>query len=155
MSTKGIRISDLKEDKCISLSELLDTIPSADQLNWALLWFDVTPKEKEGKRLTELQKKVQESNKGLPFTFASLIELSRKIFQEIEVLIIGCKNKENIHRYKDDQEMYETCDIVIEMIDGGFWEVFSKNTNWIDRLAKKYKKVELLASDFQQKIPKK
>lgn len=155
MNTKGIRISDLKEDKCISLSELLEDIPSGDQLNWALLWFDVTPKEKGGRKLTELQKKVQESNKGLLFTYKSLIELSSKIFQEIEVLIIGCKNKDNIRRYKDDQEMYETCDIVIEMIDGGFWEVFSKNINWIDQLAEKYKKVELLASDFQQRIPKK
>jgi len=154
MSTKGIRISDLKENKCISLSELLDNIPNADQFNWVLLWFDVIPKKKEGRKLVEIQKKIQESNKGLSFTFSALTELSKKIFQEIEVLIIGCKNKENIHQYKDDQEMYETCDLVIEMIDGGFWEVFSKNINWIDWLAKKYKKVEYLSSNFQQKIPR-
>lgn len=46
--------------------------------------------------------------------------------------------------------MYETCDIVIEMIDGGFWEIFSKDIAWIDRLAKKYKKIEFLTPDFQK-----
>ncbi|NGX37492.1 MAG: hypothetical protein K1000chlam2_00648 [Chlamydiae bacterium] len=151
MKTKGIRISDLKEGKCIPLSEVLANIPHASQLNWALLWFDVTPTEKEGKLLTELQKKVKESEEGLSYTFESLAELSKKIFQEIEVLIVGCKNKENVRRYKDDQEMYETCDIVIEMIDGGFWEIFSKDISWIDQLAEKYEEVEFLTSDFQKK----
>lgn len=150
MSTKGIRISDLKEDKCISLSELLENFLSGDQLNWALLWFDVTPKEKEGRQLSELQKIVQESNEGLPFTFESLTQLSRKIFQEIEILIIGCKNKENIHRYKNDQEMYESCDIVIEMIDGGYWEIFSKDPRIIKKLRERFKETKLLESDFEK-----
>ena len=34
----------------------------------------------------------------------------------------GSDEKEDIHRYISDQEMYETCDVVIEMIDGGFWQ---------------------------------
>jgi hypothetical protein len=87
---------------------------------------------------------------GFPCTFEFLINFSKKIFQEIEVLIIGCKIKENLHRYKEDQEMYENCDVVIEMIDGGFWEVFSKNKNLIDQLTKRYEKVDFLTSDFQK-----
>lgn len=154
MNTKGLRISDIKDGKCISLSEVLTDIPYANELNWVLLWFDVTPIKKEGKPITELRKKVNESEGGLPCTFESLVELSRKIFQEIEILIIGCRIKENLHRYKEEQKMYEICDIVIEMIDGGFWEIFSKNINWIDRLTKKYKEVESLTPDFQKRAPK-
>jgi hypothetical protein len=151
MNTKGIRISDLKEGKCVPLSELLDTIPNGNQLNWNVLWFDVTPIEKEGKLLTEVQKKIKESKEGISYTFESLSELSKKIFQEIEVLVIGSKNRENTHRYKDDQEMYESCDIVIEMIDGSFWEIFSKDPDWIEQLTKKYREIEILAPDFQKK----
>ncbi|MDX8430653.1 MAG: hypothetical protein SNF33_02435 [Candidatus Algichlamydia australiensis] len=150
MSTKGIRISDLKENKCIPLREILAEIPNASQPNWALLWLDVTPLDSSGSFFIELENKVNKSKNGFPCTFETLFEISKKIFQEIEVLIIGCSNKGNIHRYKDDQKMYETCDIVIEMIDGGFWEIFSKDTKWIDRLAKKYEKVELLTPDFQK-----
>jgi hypothetical protein len=138
MNTKGIRISDIKDGKCIPLSEVLTNIPYANQLTWALLWFDVTPIKKEGQLIIELQKKVNESEEGFLCTFEVSTELSRKIFQEIEILIIGCKTREHIHRYEEDQEMYETCDTVIEMIDGGSWEIFSKNISWVDQLARKY-----------------
>ena len=137
MNTQGLRISDIKDGKCIPLSEVLADIPYASQLNWELLWLDVTPIKREGKAITELQKKVNKSENGLPCDFKLLVELSGKIFQEIEILIIGCKVKEHLHRYKEEQKMYQSCDIVIEMIDGGCWEIFSKNINWIDRLAKK------------------
>lgn len=149
MNTKGIRISDLKNGKCIPLFELLRDIPDPNQFNWSLLWFDVTAVDKEGEFIFEQREKINSSEKGINCTFASLIELSEKIFQEIEVLIIGCKIKKDLHRYNEDQMMYETCDIVIEMIDGGFWEIFSKNTNWIDQLAKKYEKVEFISTNFQ------
>lgn len=151
MNTKGIRISDEKNGKCIPLSELLIDIPDPDQFKWSLLWFDVTPIKNEGIFITELTKKINKSEKGINYNFASLLEISKKVFQEIEVLIIGCKIEENLHRYKEDQKMYETCDIVIEMIDGGFWEIFSKNETLINQLTKKYKDVEILTSDFQSK----
>jgi hypothetical protein len=154
MNTKGLRISDIKEGKCIPLSEILTNIPCTSQLNWGLLWFDVNPIKKEGKSLSEIQKKINKSKDGFPCAFNLLVELYEKIFQEIDVLIIGCSLKKNVHRYDKDQKMYETCDFVIEMIDGSFWEVFSKNVNWIDQLAKKYNEVEFLSSDFQTRTSK-
>lgn len=149
MKTKGIRISDIKDGKCIPLGELLETISDETQFFWAWLWLDVTPLKNEGHYLVELQKKINQSEDGLTTTFESILEISKKIFQEINLTIIACKTKENVHRYKEDKEMYETCDIVIEMIDGGSWEVFSKNVTWINQLAKKFQSIEFLASDFQ------
>ena len=156
MITKGIRISDIQDEKCISLSCLLINILDSEQLNWALLWFDVTPKENEGRAISELTHKINHSENGLACDFTMLIKISEKIFQEIEILIIGCKDSNNLHRYKEDQEMYETCDIVMEMIDGGFWEVFSQNDVLIDHLSSQYKKVESITSEFQNsKFPPK
>lgn len=149
MNTKGLRISDIKNDKCLSLIEILENIPNADQFYWALLWLDVTPMKKDGKCIAKLQQKVNQSEQGIPCLFEFLIEIANKIFQEIEVLIIACKNKKNLHRYEVDKKMYETCDIVIEIIDGGFWEIFSNDIDWIDELSKKYKQTEFLKSDFQ------
>lgn len=151
MNTKGIRISDIKEDKCISLSELLGHLAYLEHLNWSVLWLDVTSKKGSGTFIVDLMDKANHSKNGFSCSFTDLIEISDKIFQEIEVLIIGCKNAENIHRYKQDQEMYETCDIVIEMIDGGFWEIFSKNLPLIELLSSIYKDFEFLESDFQNK----
>lgn len=62
-------------------------------------------------------------------------------------MIIGSKDINNISRYKDDKEMYETCPIILRMFDSWFWEVFSKDEDLINRLSAKYKDAELL-TDF-------
>ncbi len=152
MNVKGLRISDIKDGKCVPLLEILKEIPQASTFSWELLWLDVTPNKKDGEVIDALQNKVNKSENGLPCQFDLLIEISGKIFQELEVLIIGCKVKEHLHRYQNDQQMYETCDIVIEMIDGGFWEIFSTNISWINQLAKKYTEVEFLQPDFQNRF---
>ncbi len=41
--------------------------------------------------------------------------------------LIGCKDENLLHHYENDQDMYETCDITIEMIDSWYWKVFSKD----------------------------
>ena len=64
--------------------------------------------------------------------------------------MIGCNNNKLLHHYETDKEMYETCDIVIEMIDSGYWEVFSKDKTLIDKLAKKFKDTQFLEPDFQK-----
>ena len=151
MKTKGIRISDLKAGKCIPLREILLRIRNSTQLTWVLLWFDITPIENKQRLLYLLQKKVNASENGLRLSFQSLIEISEGIFQEIDVLLVGCRSQEDAHRYTDDQSMYESCEFVIEMIDGGFWEIFSKDVSWIKELANQYKKIEFLNSDFQTK----
>jgi hypothetical protein len=149
---KSLRISDIKNDRCVPLSELLTHIQNPDQLKWSLLWFDVIPIKDEGGFISRLTKNVNGSERGFYCDFDLLADVSRKIFQEIEILIIGCKTEEMLHRYEKDQKMYESCDIVMEMIDGGFWEIFSKNEGLIDQLSKKYKVVERLTSDFQDHL---
>ncbi len=54
MKTKGLRISDIRDDKCISLSEFLANISNPEQLNWSILWIDVTPKMDEGPFFSDL-----------------------------------------------------------------------------------------------------
>ncbi|MBS0625366.1 MAG: hypothetical protein JSS32_04880 [Verrucomicrobia bacterium] len=149
MVVDGIRILDIEEGKCIPLSEILESIPNPEQYGWALLWFDVNSLTGYGEHLWKFRETGQN---GLIVDFGQLIELSCKIFQEIDVLLIGCRNKACLHRYKSDREMYETCDVVIEMIDGGFWEIFGKDTRWIDQLSKKYQRIEFLKSDFQEHL---
>ena len=64
-------------------------------------------------------------------------------------MLIGCKDRKMIRRYENSKTMYEACDVVIEMIDSNFWEVFSNDGNLINRLSKKFKEIEFLDSDFQ------
>ena len=81
----------------------------------------------------------------------NLCALSKKFWQVIWITIIGCKNSENIRKYSSDLEMYEFCDFVIEIIDGGCCEVFSNDNEFIKRLQKKYSETELLSTTWDEK----
>ena len=147
MSMKGIRISDVREGKCIPLSELLTSVPDATSLHWGLLWLDASSVKGEGQNINDLGRQVNQSENGLILDFDFLFDIARKIYQEIDVLIIGCLDPRDLRRYKEDKEMYESCDVVLEMIDGGFWEVFSKNASWLEGLSRKYKNIEILCQE--------
>lgn len=45
-------------------------------------------------------------------------------------------------RYEDEKEMYKTCDLVIDLIDCVFWEVYSKDQNFLDKLERKFQETE-------------
>lgn len=88
------------------------------------------------------------SENGLFVSWKELNEIANKIDQLLSIIIVASRDSKNLHRYEDDQEMYETCDIVIEMIDSYFWEVFSKDYEFIDRLATKFKEIEFAIQRF-------
>ena len=150
MSTKGIRISDLKEGKCILLSEILVNIPCQNQLNWGVLDSDVNPVKGKEEFIISMEREINKKIHCFNIKFDELILFSEGIYQEIDLTVIGCVNKNHLHQYLSDIEMYETCDVVIEMIDGGYWEVFSKDASLIDRLSKKFKDVAFLEPDFEK-----
>jgi hypothetical protein len=151
MKTKGIRISDdINNIISVDLKDILDEIPNGELFFWSMLYFYGDGTLKNGKPIMVFEEEVNKSEKGLLLSWKELNE-SVKQFSDIwDISIVGCKDEEMISRYKIDKEMYETCDIVIEMIDSGYWEVFSKDINLIDKLAKKFKDIKFLESDFEK-----
>lgn len=47
-----------------------------------------------------------------------------------------------LHRYDDDKEMYESCDIVIRMVDSSYWEIYSHAKSLLEGYKKKFLKTE-------------
>jgi len=154
MTNSGIRIYDSKKESkyvCVPLSELLPIIQGSN-INWALLWLRAQPKLEHVESVVHLSGMVNESPNGFVCSWETLLGLAEKLYQEFDLLIIGSKSIQNLHRFKDDREMYETCDVVIEMIDGGFWEVFSSDPNLIAKLKTRFHETEPLDVDFQKKF---
>ncbi len=149
MKTKGIRILD-KENKIVSvtLPEILEEIVDGDLFYWSILFFEGSGLLPLDKSIVVLAEEINTSKKGYILEWNELKLLVRNFYEILNILIIGCKDKNKILRYDDDQKMYESCDIVIEMFDSCFWEVFSNDILIINKLAKKFKKVELLESNF-------
>lgn len=149
MTVKGIKIYEHQSENLI---DILKEIHHGDLLHWSILNLYASGHLGEGKSIVDFENQILKSEKGFFISWNDLISLSNKFWEIIQILIIGCKDEKLLHRYESDQEMYETCDIVIELIDSAFWEVFSKDEDLINRLAAKFKKIEFLESDFQNKF---
>jgi hypothetical protein len=148
---KGIRILD-KKDRIVTteLSDILQEITEGDQFEWSILYLQTTGNLGEGKSIPEFERQIIDSEKGFFIIWKDLNDLSHKFWDLMDIIIIGCKDRKLLRRYKNDQEMYETCDIVIEMVDSGYWEVFSKDDGLINRLAGKFKEIKFLSSNFEK-----
>ncbi len=151
MKTQGIRILDNKNEiVSVKLSDILDVISYGELFNWSILYSYVILKPNQGITIFELEEKTNNSENGYKVSWEQLKQLAEKNHQAIDITLIGCNNDKLLHRYEDDKEMYETCDIVIEMIDGGFWEIFSRDFDLISKLKEKFKETELLKPNFKK-----
>lgn len=151
MNTKGIRILD-KEDNHVSveLKDILAEIDGGGKFYWSILFFGgLGNLEKRHMTIPEFMKNVNESKNGLNLTWEDLNQLASLFWEIIDIVIIGSKDAVNLHRYEDDEAMYQSCDIVIVKFDSSYWEVFSINAGLIDTLSKKFMKIKPLKPDFQ------
>ncbi len=141
----GARIFD-KKDSFLSVSFLnvLNEIDRIESFKWSLLYFKGAGYLKDGTTILDFEENIHISERGLFVNSNKLKDLANEKIQFYEVLLVGCKDIEKIVRYADDQEMYERCDIVIEMIDSSYWEVFSTDKSLIRKLLIKFKETELL-----------
>lgn len=149
MKAKGIRIEDESDGfLTVNLSDILQEIKNGTKFYWSILFMDVTGNLGEGISVPIFQEQINNSEKGFFINWEDLNALAKKFRQIIDITILGCKNEELIKRYEDEQDLYESCDIVIRMIDGYCWEIFSKDENLINRIASKFKKIEYIESDY-------
>ena len=147
--TKGIRILD-KQGRIVSVDmpDILMEVDNGDYFYWSILSIDGNGYLRIDQEFLDLIENIRNSPNGVVVTWEELNMFSKSFEQIIDSIIIGCKDKSLLHRYEEDQEMYETCDFVINMFDSSFWEVFSKDDQFINKLTSKFKDIELLESDF-------
>lgn len=145
MKIYGIRIKDAENDIIsVGLNDLLKIIQNGELFNWSVLWLEASGDLGDDKSIVALEQYIDKSANGLYISWKDLNLLANQFYQIIDLCIIGCKNKSLLKRYEDSEKMYEACDFVIEMIDGSFWEIHSKNLIYIDKLKQIFKNIEIL-----------
>jgi len=156
MKSKGIRINDSKSISEISIlavspMDILKFIKNGNEYHWAIIELEVLGSLGFDTSISELEKKITSSQYGVSISWEELTKIAEKFAQTIWATILGCRDIGHIKKYKSDFEMYENCEIVIEVIDGGCCEVFSHNHTFINVLQKSFKETEFLNADWNKK----
>lgn len=152
MKMKGIRILDSENNVVsVKLSDILEMVPNGDTLNWAILFSDIIliPEvtSEEGEPIIAQQKQINKAEYALPISWERLQSLSKLIHQEIDLIVVACEDKTKLIQYEN---MHSVCDIIIEMEDSSYWEVFSTDERLIGRLTKKFKEIEFLTTNSEE-----
>jgi len=126
MMTNGIRIFDKTilgtNHVDIKLSNILAEISNRTQFYWSILFLDGMGVLGDGKSIVALANEIHNSKRGIFINWNEINPLLDKTEQLFSIILIGSKDESSLHRYENFQNMYETCDFVIELINCSFWE---------------------------------
>lgn len=148
MKSKGIEISDsINNVISVTLPDILKEIHNGNSFHWSILDLYASGNLGEGKSIVAFSDTIYKSEKGFFINWDDLNLLSVKFWEIIDIVIIGCKDENLLRKYENDKKMYEACDIFIVFFDSCFWEVFSKDEDLIERLAKRFNEIKFLDLD--------
>lgn len=143
MKTYGLRIFEDKHTvNYINLIDILEVIPNKNDFNWAILFLEAMGHLEKKQSLLSLEKTIKNAENGFYITWDEIFQLFPKFDQIIDLDLIGCKNKSKLRRYDSDKKMYESCDIVIRMVDSCYWEVYSHTKSLLELYEKKFQKTK-------------
>lgn len=126
-TTKTLKIEHIVDGVlAVNLSDILCRIPDGEHYTWSLLWVTATGKDGDANVL-DFEQEVNKASNGLLLTWSELLELSERFYQIIELLVIADEDKSNLRRYDTDEEMYDSCSYVLELVDSSYWIVSIKN----------------------------
>ncbi|QDG54392.1 hypothetical protein FIV42_27700 [Persicimonas caeni] len=142
----GIEISDEREGVLVvELPDLLACIDDGEQLFWSILYFEaVGDLSRFGTNVLELERAARESPTGVEIEWDMLLEMAGVFHQIVDIVLIGCRERQQIRQYRDDAEMYDTCRHVVELVDTSFALVHSQDKSVIECLHDRFEDVKLL-----------
>jgi hypothetical protein len=127
----------------ITLYKLLEQIESiGKQLFWSLLDFKGIGNLSINESIIKFSKEIANLSNGMIFTWEDLVKFSNEIDQVLWMTLIGDRKEENLKRLPIE-ELYLSNDLVISMLDGDLWILYSKNSRVVDILEKCFEDVKI------------
>lgn len=109
----------------VSLSNILECC-SLEKYYWSLLWIEGSGRSSSVSMPT-FEKAVNKSETGMAVDLDRLIRLDLEIDDLQGIVVIGDLDKSKLRRYSDDEIMYDSCSIAIQLVDSSYWEISSDN----------------------------
>lgn len=133
---KAIKIENVADD--FLNFELRDLVPLIDgeKFYWRILGFHSLGSFDSEFNVPEFEHRAWTS--GFSMSWAEIRKLGLIVRQAIDCILIGDRNESHLKRYDTEEERDANCEIVLELIDGGFWEIHAKDPAVIARIVKHF-----------------
>lgn len=144
MTATGIKILDKSDHISPTLADILEEVENGEMYNWVILTVDGVLNQGYDAQELGIDEKINDSENGMRIAWDQLVLFSDVFYQMWEVIVLGSKNPDYL-RYKGrEKSIYTTCDFVLELVDCSYWEVFSKDSGFLERLKSKFQDTEPL-----------
>ena len=143
MEMQGILIQDKDNGYLkIKLSDLLEEISQGSSFYWSILFIDGEICSDSDDVSEKIIDPINDSKDGKKISWKELNKLSGKFAQIFDIVVIGSQDQKLLKRYESQKQMCQKCEIVLELLDCSFWQVYSKDKKLISKLMKKFKDTE-------------
>jgi hypothetical protein len=144
MEKPGIKILDKIDHFSPTLAGILEEIKNGENYSWSIFEIEGMLNPNQGYSIFELKEKINESEDGMFVNWNELILFSNIFFQIWEITVLRSADPKLLQSSMRKGSAEDECDFVLTFIDCAFWEIYSKNDEFLERLRKKFKKTELL-----------
>ncbi len=143
MQSSGVRIfENAREGVTLNLKEILSLVDKGDSYSWTLFALEATLSinaSQEGQRIYEA---ITNSENGCNLTWSELNIFSQNVFQVMDGYFLATWNHEalQIHFEEfDELEIIKKCNIAIIMNDSYYWDIYTKDQNFYNKIIKNLK----------------
>ena len=120
-----------------TLKDILLLLPEGSRkFFWSILEAEVIRKDEGTINVSEIEGKV--------YSWADLVDIASEFFQEINIVVVACKDEQLIPRAGVDLDYHSPCEIVIEGIDTTLWQVYARNAEDLELMRRTYKDIEVV-----------
>lgn len=96
----------------------------------------------------EIENTIKNSPSGLKLNWNELKSFSNDFEQIIDFIAVGCNLSDEIPKFKNITDLYQKCELVIDINDGTTFTLITTNKSLKDKIIKTYKhNIETLKSD--------
>lgn len=111
--------------KTVGLSKALAVFKNQLGLNWSLLYIYASSRAESGLNILQIENAARTRESGIIYQYEDLMKLLLNLEQLWEIQIVGASNPENLKHYESDEEMWTSCEVIIELFDTGILEIIS------------------------------
>ena len=112
-------------------------------LHWAILEFEAVGNLSPGPHVGEINEIIKRSPSGFLLDWGHLVTIADKLLQAINATFVGCRTAESLPGVHDS-DIYAKSEIVIEVVDSSWWEVYARDDRVVQRFIDAFHEVVIV-----------